>query len=215
MKKGGIILIFALVICLLTSADVWAQATAQISGTVKDQTGALLPGVEIKATQAATGIERSTVTNETGAYTLTNLVTGTYNLEAMLPGFRSHVQSGIVLQVGSEPAIHIVLQVGEVTETIEVQAQAAAVETRTVGVSQVMETQRILELPLNGREVESLIGLSGASVYVGTTSNRSIGGQRYSVAGGVDFGVEYQLDGANHMNYTSSVGNILPFPDAL
>src|SRR5512145_163082 len=105
--RGGIGIALALAMCLANSVDIQAQATAQISGTVKDQSGAVLPGVDIKATNTATGIERTTVSNETGAYTLTNLVTGSYNLEALLPGFRSYVQSGIVLQVGSEPAIHI------------------------------------------------------------------------------------------------------------
>jgi hypothetical protein len=204
-----------LLVFAFSCADVWAQATAQISGTVKDQTGAVLPGVEVTATQTETGIQRTTITNETGSYTLQNLPLGLSRLEASLPGFRTYAQTGITLQVGSEPAIHIVLEVGQTAETIEVQANAAMVETRTVGVSQVIETARILELPLNGRNVESLIGLAGGAVFTGETSNRALGGQRYSVAGGVDFGVEYQLDGANHMNYTSSVGNVLPFPDAL
>src|SRR5689334_4072514 len=103
MERGRVLLMFALVMCLLTSLNASAQATAQISGTVKDQSGAVLPGVDITATNIATGIGRTTISTETGAYTLTNLVTGTYSIEAMLPGFRSLVQSGIVLQVGSEP----------------------------------------------------------------------------------------------------------------
>ena len=72
----------------MTCANVWGQATAQISGTVKDQSGAVLPGVEVTATQTDTGITRSTVTNETGSYVLPNLALGPYRLEAGLPGFR-------------------------------------------------------------------------------------------------------------------------------
>src|SRR5438046_5002707 len=85
----------------LISSTVWAQATAQINGTVKDSTGAVLPGVEITAVQTETGIARTTVTNETGSYTLPNLALGPYRLEASLPGFRAYRQTGVVLQVNS------------------------------------------------------------------------------------------------------------------
>src|SRR5437016_4142335 len=91
----------------------WAQATAQISGTVKDQSGAVLPGVEITVTQTATGAKRSAVTNETGNYVLASLPLGPYMLEAALAGFRSYVQSGIVLLVDASPVINVLLQVGQ------------------------------------------------------------------------------------------------------
>src|SRR5207245_7564408 len=125
--------------------------------------GAVLPGVEITLTQTDTGIARSTVSNETGSYVLPNLPVGPYRLEAALPGFRTYVQRGIVLQVNGTPVINAVLEVGQVSEQVEVQANAAQVETRTAGVGQVVETQRILELPLNGRQVTDLISLSGAA----------------------------------------------------
>src|SRR6516225_3552144 len=118
---------------LLACSSVWAQATAQVSGTVKDQSGAVLPGVEVTATQTETGIARMTVTNETGSYSLPNLPLGPYRLEAMLPGFRAFVQTGIVLEVNAAPIVNPVLQVGQVTEQVEVQANAALVETRTAG----------------------------------------------------------------------------------
>src|SRR5690348_16645259 len=105
----------SLLISVLMSSVGWAQATAQISGTVRDQTGAVLPGVEITATQTETGIPRTTLTNETGSYVLPNLVTGPYRLEAALPGFRSYVQNGIVLQVNSNPVINPTLEVGQVS----------------------------------------------------------------------------------------------------
>src|SRR5262245_30183891 len=135
------------------SVSLSAQATAQISGTVKDQSGAVLPGVEVTATQTDTSIARTTVTNETGSYVLPNLLIGPYRLEAALPGFRTFAQTGIVLQVGTNPVINPVLQVGQVTEQVEVQANATQVETRSVGVGNVFETQRLVELPLNGRNV--------------------------------------------------------------
>src|SRR5216684_5589784 len=145
MKSGvtGILKSFLVVIFACTAA--WSQATAQISGTVKDQSGAVLPGVEVTAAQTGTGISRNAVTNETGSYVLPNLPVGPYRIEAALTGFRTFVQTGIVLQVNSSPAINPVLQVGQVTEQIEVQANAAQVETRSTAVGEVIESQRILE----------------------------------------------------------------------
>src|SRR5216117_2056053 len=96
----------SLLVCVLGCITVWAQGTAQISGTVKDQTGAVLPGVEVTATQTDTGVSRSTVTNETGSYVLPNLLIGPYKVEAQLPGFRAFIQTGIVLQVNQSPVIN-------------------------------------------------------------------------------------------------------------
>src|SRR3972149_4021537 len=155
MKRIVIRLSIAFVVSILGCASGWAQATAEISGTVRDQSGAVLPGVEVTAAQTDTGVTRSTVTNETGSYALSNLALGPYRLEAMLPGFRAYVQTGIVLQVGNSLVINPALEVGQVTESIEVQANAAAVETRSQGISQVIENARILELPLNGRDRKS------------------------------------------------------------
>src|SRR5438093_7404647 len=102
-------------------SSAWAQATAQISGTVKDQSGAVLPGVEVSATQTATGNKRTVLTNETGSYVITNLPVGPYRVEAALAGFRTFVQTGIVLQVDSNPVININLEVGQVSTKVEVQ----------------------------------------------------------------------------------------------
>src|ERR1041385_3849904 len=132
--------LLAVVFLVVDGAALFAQSTAQVSGTVRDQSGAVLPGVEVTATQTATGLARSTITNETGSYALPNLQVGPYKLEAALPGFRSFVQTGIVLQVGSDPVINPILEVGQVTEQIQVQADAALVETRTTGVGQFQNT---------------------------------------------------------------------------
>src|SRR4029434_3369841 len=169
---------------LLVIALLWFQATAQISGTVKDPSGAVLPGVEVTATHIGPGISPATVTNETGSYVLPNLVTGPYKLEAALPGFRSFVQTGIVLQVNASPVINPVLEIGQVGEQVEVQANAAQVETRSSGVGTVIENQRILDLPLNGRQVTDLIALSGMAVQTGLGGGHSRSGVNISVAGG-------------------------------
>ena len=198
------------------SATVWAQSTAQISGTVADPTGALLPGVEVTATKTDTGIARTVVTNETGSYVLPNLAVGPYRVEATLPGFQTSAQTGIVLEVNDTRQVNMVLEVGQVTQTIEVQANALQVETRSIGVSNVIDNERILELPLDGRDVTALITLSGAAVRVGGSGSRSMrGGAAIRVAGGGPDSVGYRLDGANHMNPYDYTNLPMPFPDAL
>src|SRR5437870_8333891 len=216
MKRFAFGLVSISIVLALGCATVWAQGTAQITGTVKDQSGAVLPGVEITAMQTDTGIVRTTVTNETGTYVLPNLALGPYRLEAGLPGFRTFVQTGIVLQVNGNPEINPVLEVGQVTEQVEVQANATLVETRNSGVGQVIENERILELPLNGRNVTDLITLAGGAVQPASTSRNFVAGSpMLSVAGGSGFGVEYTLDGANHISSMSGTTMLMPFPDAM
>src|SRR4029077_2394651 len=98
MKRGLVITSGLLLVSLFACALAWGQATAQIHGTVRDQSGAVLPGVEITATQTDTGISRTAITDETGSYILPNLAVGPYKLEAALGGFRTYVQTGVVLQ---------------------------------------------------------------------------------------------------------------------
>src|SRR3989441_8133056 len=203
------------------SVLVWAQAvsTSQITGTVKDQTGAVLPGAEVTVTQTDTGARRTVVSDETGSYVLANLPIGPYRLEVMLPGFRTYVQTGIVLQVGSNPTIPVVLAVGQVSEQIEVAADAALVETRSTGVGQVIDNQRVLELPLNGRQATELIFLSGMatpSLGAGLNSKvRNYPTTEVVIAGGLSNGMTYLLDGATHNDAYNNLNLPLPFPDAL
>jgi len=204
--------------CALTCVNAWAQATAQMSGTVHDQSGAVLPGVEVTATQTDTGISRMTVTNETGTFILPNLALGPYRLEASLPGFRTFAQAGIILQVNSNPVINPVLEVGQVSETVEVQANAALVETRTVGIGQVVENQRIVELPLNGRNAAELMLLSGGNTQAASpsTAGRQFPGRLViSSAGAPAHGTDYNLDGIRHVDMYDGQAMPLPFPDAL
>ena len=94
---------------LLTGGIAWAQATAELNGRVTDESGAVLPGVTVTATQTDTGVTRTVVTDETGIYAMPNLPTGPYRLEVTLQGFRTFVQTGIVLQVGATPTINAAL----------------------------------------------------------------------------------------------------------
>ena len=161
-------------VCLLMCVGLSAQTVVQISGTVKDQSGSVLPGADVKVTQTDTGFVRTALTDETGAYILPNLPVGPYKLEAAMPGFSTYVQTGIVLQVSSNPAIHVVLEIGSVSQTVEVNADAAMVETHSNGIGQVIDQQRLVELPLNGRQASQLVLLSGAAVVgSGPVSNKN------------------------------------------
>jgi hypothetical protein len=212
-------------VCLFAVFGAVASAqvsTAQIQGTVQDASGLAVPGAEVKVTQTETGISRTATTGADGGYVLPNLPIGPYQLEVTKAGFSKYVQTGIVLQVASNPIIDVPLKVGAVSEQVSVEANAAMVETTATGVGNVMENQRILDLPLNGRNPADLIQLAGAAIQPGAgfnASSRSFqgqsGGEGYAVAGGQTSGVTYLLDGATHNNPFDNLNLPLPFPDAL
>jgi hypothetical protein len=205
---------------LLCGTAVRAQSTAQINGTVTDPSGGVLPGATVVAIQTETGFRREVVTDETGSYTMPNLPIGPYRLEVSLAGFRSYAQTGIVLQVNSNPVLPVTLPLGDLTETVAVEASAPLVETRNPSIGAVIDNERIEELPLNGRNAADLVVLAGAAVRpegtAGVSSSRSMqGGLGISVAGGQTWGVAYVLDGATHNNPYDNFNLPLPFPDAL
>ena len=203
---------------LLSTTIALAQlSTAQLSGRVTDESGAVLPGVTVTATQTDTGLTRSVITAENGTYVLPNLPTGPYRLEAMLQGFRTYAQTGIVLQVAATPVINVVMAIGSLEETVSVEAAAPLVDVQSAGIGDIVENERIVELPLQGRQVTDLIVLAGAAVKTDTTDNPRYarGGVRISVAGGLPIGVAYLLDGAAHNDPQSNMNLPMPFPDAL
>jgi hypothetical protein len=197
----------------------WAQATSQIQGTVQDPTGAAIPGAEVKATQTGTGAVRTVSTGADGNYVLSNLPLGPYRLDVTKAGFSAYAQTGIELQVAVNPTIDISLKIGNASESVQVEANTTQVETQATGVGQVLENQRILELPLNGRNTADLVQMAGPVVLASTSSSRSWqgtgGGEGFSVAGGTSFGTTYRLDGAIHNNPFDNFNMPLPFPDAL
>ena len=214
----GLLPVLAALLLGAGAATAQVGSTAQITGTVRDTSGAVLPGVDVTAIQTDTGFRRSAVTEASGLFVLSNLPIGPYRLEAMLSGFRSFQQTGIVLTVNANPEINISLSLGEVTETVSVQASAPLVETRSPGIGQVVENERIEALPLNGRNPVDLITLAGAAVpqpALDATSRSMQGGRAIAVAGGQGFGIAYVLDGATHNNPYDNLNLPLPFPDAL
>jgi len=203
-------------ILLLASSNAWAQATAQINGTVADSSGGVLPGVTVVAIQTETGFRREAVSDETGSYSLLNLPIGPYRLEATLAGFRTYTQTGVVLQVNSNPVIPVRMELGSLEETVSVEASAPLVETRNPAVGAVITNEQVEEMPLEGRNPATLVLLAGGAVDTGNPSSRSLTGSRaIAVAGGQQFGVAYLLDGAMHNNVYDGVNLQLPFPDAM
>jgi hypothetical protein len=206
----------AFVVLLLSAAAAWAQGTAQLNGRVTDESGAVLPGVTITATQTDTGFTRTTVADAGGSWVMPNLPLGPYRLELALQGFRTYVQTGIVLQVNASPVINASLALGSLEETVAVEAAAPLVDVRSAGISEVVEQERIVELPLQGRQVTDLITLAGGAVNTGRVTQ--LGGAQsvaIAVAGGLRNGVGYTLDGAMHNNTYDNSNLPFPFPDAL
>jgi len=208
--------IVGVIMCaMLACAAAWAQSTAQIQGVVRDASGSVVPGAAVKATQTDTSTVRMTSTGPDGAYVLPNLPLGPYRLEVSGQGFSTYIQTGIVLQVASNPTIDVTLSVGAVSEQVSVEANAALIETERTGVGQVVETRRILELPLNGRNAIDLIPLSGAAIPTSPGVANIPGSQSISVAGGQTYGVAYVLDGAEFSDQFDGTSLPFPFPDAL
>jgi hypothetical protein len=216
MTRGTPLVVVLGFYLLLPCAALAQLSTAQLSGRITDESGAVLPGVTVTVVQTDTGQTRTAVTDESGTYVLPNLPTGPYRLEAMLQGFRTYVQTGIVLQVAATPAINVTLGIGSLEETVSVDAAAPLVDVQSAGISDVVDNERIVELPLQGRQVTDLIVLAGAAVQTGVVGSRNFpGGVTISVAGGLPTGVGYLLDGAVHNSPQSNTNLPMPFPDAL
>ena len=211
----------ALLVNILACGALWAQSVAvsQISGTVQDSSGLPVPGAQVRVTQTATGLTRTVDSGPDGAYVITSLPVGPYQLEVKKDGFTTFVQTGIVLQVDSNPTIDATLKVGSVNEQIVVEAGASMVETHSTGVGQVIDQQRIVDLPLNGRLATDLIPLAGASAAAPLADLYSA--KNYpnetvvSVAGGQAIGTTYLLDGGTYNDPFNNLNLPFPFPDAL
>ena len=151
-----------------------------------------------------------------GGYVLPNLPIGPYRLEVTKPGFSTFIANRYRLQVATNPTVDVALKIGAVNEQVQVEANAALVETQATGVGNVMETQRIVELPLNGRVATDLIQYTGAALVLGTAGNGGYPGTtQFSIAGGQAFGVAFWLDGSVYNNPWDLANMPLPFPDAL
>ncbi|HEV3202313.1 MAG TPA: carboxypeptidase regulatory-like domain-containing protein [Bryobacteraceae bacterium] len=193
-------------------------AVASVDGIVSDSTGKVIVNTPVTMTETDKGLVRTTITNLDGRYTFPSLPVGPYRLEVKSPGFKDYIQSGLVLQVGNNIQINITMQVGSLTERVEVMASTNLVETKENSISVVIDAQRINELPLNGRQATQLIMSLGAAAYgdSGDTGSKTFySSTRISVAGGQSNGTAYLLDGGDNTDAMSNVNLPFPFPDAL
>ena len=205
---------------ILAVPAIWAQAvsTAQISGIVQDSSGLSIAAAEVRMTQVETSLVRTTASGADGSYSLTSLPVGHYQLQVSKEGFAAFVQSGIVLEVNTNPVVNVTLKVGAVSEQVLVEAQAAMAETHANGIGQLIDNQRVVELPLNGRQVTDLIYLSGGAApapAADLNTNKNFPTQTISIAGGLSNGATYLLDGGTHNDTFNNLNLPLPFPDAM
>jgi hypothetical protein len=198
-----------------------AVANAQIHGVVTDSTGASVAGAIVKATQTETSQTVSTESNSSGSYVLPNLPVGPYTLQVSAPNFSLYTQSGIILQVANNVQVNVSLQLGSLTQQVQVTADAAMVQTQDTTISEVVDQRRIIDLPLNGRQATDLILLSGGATVAPNAAGRVATSHDYptsspvSVSGGQENGNNYLLDGGDNNDSHSNINLPFPMPDAL
>jgi hypothetical protein len=174
-------------------------ATATITGTVTDSSGAAIPSATVNAKNNGTGVTRSTVSDGQGRYNLPDLAIGAYDVEATRIGFQSVVRKGVILTVGSLPVADFQLSVGQTEQTVNVAGDVSQVETETSSLSSLINESQMRELPLNGRNFEQLILLApGAVSYPAGGSSALVGrAPTFSVSGARPEGHAILLDGEN------------------
>src|SRR5262245_29919390 len=184
---------------VLLVPHVFAQTTAAITGAISDASGALIPGVAVTVTNTATGQIRTTVTNEIGRYSVPALNPGSYTVAAALTGFETVLRSGITLTVGNEVVINIALTPGQISEKIEVSADAPVVQTTNAAVAELVGELKIRALPLNGRSFDQLVYMQpGITIATGAGNSPNQGrGVKFSANGARLTSNYFMLDGTD------------------
>jgi len=202
----------------LLAGTAFAQGAGQITGVVSDNSGGVIPGVTVVAVESETGISRDTITAANGRYSFPSLRPTTYEVRAELSGFKAVRQTGIVLQANQNLTLNITLELGELSETVTVAGEAATVDVTTSTLSEVVDSKRIVELPLNGRDAARLSMLVSGMVVteVNQESGKTIpGALRLSTNGTESRQASFRLDGTNHTDSYFQQNQPFPFPDAL
>ncbi len=193
--------------------------TGNIQGTVTDSTGAVLPNAAVTLIDQATQVKRTGVSNNAGAYLFPSVPIGTYNLSVAAPGFKTSLQTGIVLEVGSNIAVNAGLQIGSADVKVEVQAEGLALQTEDPTFKQTIDSSEVSEMPLNGRQMTALITASGGSSPAPagdfTGSKYSYQTISVSIAGGGGNTTLWRLDGGDNQDYMANGNLPYPFPDAV
>src|ERR1700732_1879244 len=156
IRREGV-LVAALV--LLTGGQLFAGVTASISGTVKDSSGASIAGAAVTATNTETGISQTQTTNGQGFYSFQSLPLGKYTIDVQEKGFKAYRQRDLTLDVNSALLVDVTLPVGQITEKVEVAADALHVETITSQMGEVIEGKRMTDVPLISRSYTDLLSL--------------------------------------------------------
>lgn len=178
------------------------QVTAGLAGTVKDATGAIVPEVVVSATNVSTGVTTRTTSDPTGAYEFPALAPGTYRLLVEKAGFRATVVSGVSLNVDQKADVDLVLQVGQVTQSINVEGTAPLVNSTSASLGTVVNQQPIVDLPLNLRRTGALalivpgtVDTTGMSLTSANGNGSGFNDNSYSGSGGVSSGNLILIDG--------------------
>src|SRR5215813_11418497 len=211
-------ILFAGCLATILTAYGLAQQAGQIVGSVTDGKGEAVAGATVKALEVGTGFARNVVTDSDGRYVLPALRPTQYEIMVEASGFRSFRRAGVELLANQSLTINIALEVGVVTETVQVEAAAVQVDTSTSTLKEVVDRARIAELPLNGRDAARLTTLVAGTVIdtVSTETGKSIpGGLRLSSNGAQARQVAFKLDGVSNTDFYFQENQTFPFPDAL
>jgi len=208
---------------LLFPALLFAQANGTIHGTVYDSTGAVVPGVTVTITNAGTNLARTVAADESGRYVAPLLPVGSYNVRVEKAGFAKFVQTGITLQVNSNVQANAVLTPGAVNEQVTVSSDAVMVQATTTNLMLVVDARRIVDLPLNGRNILQLMllsaGVSDRGAQAGTLQINTIGGGQYhqpvSINGARGNATNFLLDNADNNDGYTNIAEPYPNPDAI
>jgi hypothetical protein len=207
--------------CFLLSTLAWGQGAGTINGSVTDPSGAVIPGARIVATEIDTTLTREVASNAEGLFVLSGLRPTRYTLTVTAPSFRQLVRTGITLEANDALTFNLRLEVGAASETVSVEANAVQVDTTTSTIRQVVDSARMVELPLNGRNAAQLTTLVAGAVNAisdnadqGTTKTFP-GAVTVSVNGGRQNNIAFNLDGVHSEDIFSNVNQPLPMPDAL
>ncbi len=186
---------------LLASTSAFAQTNATLTGTVSDSTGAVIPAAEVVIMNTATGEAYETTTNATGTYTIPFIKPGTFELIVTSPGFKQFSRLGILLDTASNVRADAVLEVGEVTESVTVEADVPLLKTENSSVGAVIKNTSIANMPLLGRRAAQLVRLSGFVVQRGD-------GSQFQIAGGRSNNAMWTLDGGSTQNILLGVASL-------
>jgi hypothetical protein len=179
--------IFAVLCVLLCAAVAVASTTGSITGIVTDATGAVVPGAKITATNVDTGVQSTVETDGAGFYNFPNLPVGNYNLSVGQHGFKTYTKTGIRIDANTVFRVDVKLELGEVSEKVTVQSDAVQVETQSTQMGEVINSQRIEAVPLNGRSFIDLLSLQ-PGVVPGAYAEQAAGLNDRAVSGGLAAG---------------------------